>query len=683
MSKTKDKLKTATKKQKAIQCSQQPKRTNCRKTLSDDDGITKSKQLAHKIKTNPRIGIPRIRRIDNNEERICGNGKPMPSLADLEKMFNDSDNEEELNVNDTLNMNTPIVDPNHCSTPKKKPITEDQLKSPRTIKTIADKMLDFISSLPDATVLLDEVPPPPVIKQKKRKKSGIPYIVGNKDRPRVPTKKTTNFCKGDEDYGININDIQSEDDSPKPRAKRSKTAKYSKSIFNAKSEEIAASLKEYDGVHSDDSSDSNKTVAYEYYSPSNMSRPLSFSPLPSTSKDSETIYKNDIRFNESLVVNQSTSEVIDNDLQIIDQPPDTILIDEYTETRKPNSILTSELIVINDDTPPHTPLVNDEPTNHFIKDEDSCIEIIENSSSQNVEPPIPVEDYYSSLDLSLNISTNNDDMEVIDVDEVIAENKAIIEKYCKPKDLDSITIIEPQTNNIETVQTENNECVVVESVISIEEQESLQTQNNESTKPVISTGEQESSPRLNMSPVEFISSTSVQHIPNTLSTDKTNNEDVIENAVYNRNSNTGTRSNSNLLLDDQNLLSIDQSSTCNTNGHPQNAICLISFLKSMSDIAKNYIGGTPRRRSRNNVYTANTRPNNTQLDTENNSSGISKRLGDCPICLDSLANIPVASTICGHIFCMKCISAAVKSSGRRCPTCRKPLKGKGYHQLFL
>ncbi|KAF9421548.1 hypothetical protein HW555_002481 [Spodoptera exigua] len=57
--------------------------------------------------------------------------------------------------------------------------------------------------------------------------------------------------------------------------------------------------------------------------------------------------------------------------------------------------------------------------------------------------------------------------------------------------------------------------------------------------------------------------------------------------------------------------------------------------------------------------------------------------GTCPICLDELGDEPMASTICGHVFCIDCIHKYLKHEPK-CPTCRKDLKGsKVYHPLYL
>merc|ERR1712192_158548 len=47
----------------------------------------------------------------------------------------------------------------------------------------------------------------------------------------------------------------------------------------------------------------------------------------------------------------------------------------------------------------------------------------------------------------------------------------------------------------------------------------------------------------------------------------------------------------------------------------------------------------------------------------------------CPVCLESLKSIKksgssLVSTVCGHIFCSRCLPASLRASGR-CPSCRR------------
>jgi len=59
----------------------------------------------------------------------------------------------------------------------------------------------------------------------------------------------------------------------------------------------------------------------------------------------------------------------------------------------------------------------------------------------------------------------------------------------------------------------------------------------------------------------------------------------------------------------------------------------------------------------------------------------------CRICLESQSDLEkeglnLLSTVCGHIFCSKCLPSYIKNKGL-CPICRKVLRPKDFHQIFL
>ncbi|KAI8429593.1 hypothetical protein MSG28_000195, partial [Choristoneura fumiferana] len=89
--------------------------------------------------------------------------------------------------------------------------------------------------------------------------------------------------------------------------------------------------------------------------------------------------------------------------------------------------------------------------------------------------------------------------------------------------------------------------------------------------------------------------------------------------------------------------------------------------------------GPPKESS--SVNNENAAPStNVQTDPPTNGE---RRLGDCPICMENLARGSIASTTCGHVFCLDCIKTCLRTNGKKCPTCRKTLKGVGYHLIFL
>lgn len=58
-------------------------------------------------------------------------------------------------------------------------------------------------------------------------------------------------------------------------------------------------------------------------------------------------------------------------------------------------------------------------------------------------------------------------------------------------------------------------------------------------------------------------------------------------------------------------------------------------------------------------------------------------LGTCPICFEDFCGQALASTKCGHVFCLACLKTALNSKPQ-CPTCRTSLRGKTkYHPIFL
>jgi len=59
----------------------------------------------------------------------------------------------------------------------------------------------------------------------------------------------------------------------------------------------------------------------------------------------------------------------------------------------------------------------------------------------------------------------------------------------------------------------------------------------------------------------------------------------------------------------------------------------------------------------------------------------------CPVCLEPFLSIRrrgsnLVSTVCGHVFCGKCLPACVRISGH-CPTCRMKVGYDDFHPLYL
>ncbi|XP_048567081.1 probable histone acetyltransferase HAC-like 1 [Triticum urartu] len=52
----------------------------------------------------------------------------------------------------------------------------------------------------------------------------------------------------------------------------------------------------------------------------------------------------------------------------------------------------------------------------------------------------------------------------------------------------------------------------------------------------------------------------------------------------------------------------------------------------------------------------------------------------CPICKNEL--VDASSTICGHIFCQKCIEPSIQAQ-KKCPTYRRKLTMRSFHRIYL
>jgi len=65
-----------------------------------------------------------------------------------------------------------------------------------------------------------------------------------------------------------------------------------------------------------------------------------------------------------------------------------------------------------------------------------------------------------------------------------------------------------------------------------------------------------------------------------------------------------------------------------------------------------------------------------------------KKCIKCPVCLDEstvfeVSSRQLVSTVCGHLFCDRCISEVIRTT-KACPTCRKKITTKkGFHPIFI
>jgi len=90
-------------------------------------------------------------------------------------------------------------------------------------------------------------------------------------------------------------------------------------------------------------------------------------------------------------------------------------------------------------------------------------------------------------------------------------------------------------------------------------------------------------------------------------------------------------------------------------------------------------------RPSNKLITPSSTP--THPSSNNNQSPSSCAYLKCPVCMETFSSIRkrgsrLVSTLCGHVFCGKCLPACVRTSGH-CPTCRNSIGYEDFHPLYL
>lgn len=624
------------------------------------NGIEMSKQLM--ITKN----LQNRRSQSNNKTRVCGNGIPLPSLAELEKLYEDSD-EELITIQDSPEKTTPKES---TQEPEVK-VNENKLLSPTTIHKISERLMNIITDLTDPNEIFNvDAPPAPVIPPKKRKKPEEPYIVGCKERPKLEQNPNTNFCKGDEQYGVDASSAEPES-PPHKRAKKSKIPPYSKSIFNAKTDEIVERLTKNDvnsGELHYDSSDSNKTIEY---TASKMSSPKeqSFSPLPSTSKDRETFFRNDELFNQSLRENTLDEEIT---------PPET------TPNQTEKIIAT---IVIDDDEDDveitETPQVASLEAKK-IKPDGNPSNVSSSAQSHDQNNLNDANDHDPYTDLTVPDDVITDNAIELDVDDVIAQNQAILSKY------------KANNNSTTTVGTVDSGTCTDEMI--------PQAEDIKETDEIIEL-------TLSVIPNTNINVT----IPSSTAT-RTNSGNASSTTTAKPPSRKESKKEGNKSQQDCILLQASPGKSSETISNLESSFIIKETATAVENVVSNFFKGIRGKSKASNAqinkviritqgllnslacyFTQNIDkciclkpPANENNDPVCETDTLSEpdmvqNFGECPICIEPLSRSNgMASTICGHVFCLKCIEASIKVNGRRCPSCRKSLRrAGGYHQIYL
>ncbi|XP_063546138.1 uncharacterized protein LOC134754011 [Cydia strobilella] len=542
-------------------------------------------------------------------------------------------------------------------TPDNLIISVDEILSPATQKRIRTSIRALFPNGP---------PPPPHVRPMRRPKKGLPYIVNCNKRPRVPSPKGLNVFTGDK-YGITSSTNCDEDEqcTPEKKARRGPYGRstLSKSTFNRQTNEIAERLKLYEKIDRLVGR-TPKEQPVEY-----MKR--SFSPLPSTSTDNETIMKNDKHFSESLNCYNFES---DEDEELPEVILDTDNVKKEKERKDLSSPLYSILLEMNED-------INNNNNDAIAIDDDFC-EIqfdklmpkekilyysdVEPKNIQLIQPSKPPND--------LSATTSTD---VICVDSTWTTN--ILNPISTQPSANSVTSPVLRASNKNAIVTETKHSDLV-----IEVPDVLEPINKSLNCPAIPPAWSEDVQFVCEDRIEKPNNSIIENIPDVQIVSYTRarkyglnampttamdewqhflnrlNETFSRKKTKKKSKRTKSKTNLGVPCNNENYLAINDENTAPiienaSNVNNENAAPTVNQVQQ-SDTG--YLNGS-----------ADSRPG--------------KQLGECPICLDNLQGGSIASTNCGHVFCLECIKQSLKSRGKRCPTCRKQLRGIGYHQVFL
>ncbi|XP_039745103.1 probable E3 ubiquitin-protein ligase bre1 [Pararge aegeria] len=613
--------------------SKKPKRASKIGAGPKSDGIEMSRQLLRSMR-EPRSRANRSSGKKKAVEPVYGK-QHMPPLSELEKMFEESD--DELAETTPVDSKAPTLN-DAVDVSSSDVIISPTSISPTIVKKYADKILQILNSNEE---------PPPIIPVKKFKKSGVPYIVNCTERPKVLENKNCNVFKGD-DYGITskTNAFNIEENCTEKSGFNCSVYSLSNSIFNTQANEIASKLLSTDNKLINGGSDSDDTVVYELNSAESR-----FSPQPSTSKDSKTILKNEKKFNESFVAwNKSFDEVdlsmeqnkvasVQDGLVSIDvemnEPIDSEKANIDTKLSLKSGVYhginniieqPSETIEIDDDDDDEIYTIDDKNTyNKDVCTGKTFNKILNNNPDIEIQTVNEICEIIDATSFKSNNNVNKkfnesiyinnspiivvDDPQVIaeidltNINDVISENKSMIDKYSKQNPFNTVSIVEADVPSINTVENTS----IHKNVLN----KQFRSEGNQ--KNVIPNTKKDIANELQQIMKKFF--------------------DNIENIVIPHNHAINSLSSYERILPQ-----------CNLNKS-------VNSLPSINNLSKN---------------------------VESPCDPL-----HCPICLDNLSQETVASTNCGHLFCILCITKALKSKPKRCPTCRKKLTGAGYHHIFM
>lgn len=462
----------------------------------------------------------------------------------------------------------------------------------------------------------------------------------------VKIEKCLNDLKASTVGSTSLADISPADGvSPPKRKKLFQTPSHS--TWSTQTNESTERVIDTVETHSNCSVDSNKTLNYDI---SNISPVVKkqhrYHYIPSTSKNESVFLHNDEVFYKSLMGIEPDEE----NLNYYCAAPDA----EYE--------IPCETIILQDNTP-------------------SCDFNAPLTENINMSGSPTYLNYFNTVNFSESFVMESDEAQVVDVDEVIAENKIVLERHraanveprgsMAPNQLYNFEIIDEQEQTVQKSGGKPKKSRVgqkkrTDDIIVLDHKELNNVRLEKKKAPLRK--------RKNLKKEE------VSRISNDTS--------LIELEV-------NESEKSIIALSSNVSMSQHRPIHCSTSSDDS----VIFIPECMDDDNNNNFKNKKKKKktnksakSRKNPPTGNNKPiqetsnaGTDNLESNDQCTGArNKMVGDCPICMDNLSTTVIAATICGHIFCMECIKMSIKRNGKKCPKCRRPLGSKySYHQLFL
>lgn len=107
------------------------------------------------------------------------------------------------------------------------------------------------------------------------------------------------------------------------------------------------------------------------------------------------------------------------------------------------------------------------------------------------------------------------------------------------------------------------------------------------------------------------------------------------------------------------------------------------IIESMGLISWEYLTNIQSPYAANNIITIEVKLQpDAELPVSTENSVAKRGRLECPICFERFKDQEVSSTVCGHLFCSKCIKQSMEIQ-KFCPSCKKPITKKNVHRVYL